>query len=92
MVARADFQGLARLRRGIKLDGVVQAVAFADGSGVADLDFVRRRCFCADAVLRVFVVPGIVFVRRLHGNSVPGIVFTECIGAAVGFVDGLAVA
>ena len=41
---------------------------------------------------RVFVVPGIVFVRRLHGNFVPGVVFTERIGAAVGLVDGLAVA
>ena len=92
VVARADFQGLSCLRRGIKFNGVVQAVAFADGSGVADLDFVRRGCFCGDAALRVFVVSGVVFVRRLHGNFVSGVVFTECIGAAVGLVDGLAVA
>ena len=92
VVARADFQGLARLRRGIEFDGVVQAVAFADGSGVADLDFVRRGCFCGDAVLRVFVVPGVVFVRRLHGDFVSGVVFAERVGAAIGLIDGLAVA
>ena len=62
----------------------------ADGNATR---LIRRRCgnVCRLA-RRVFVMSGVVFVRRAYGDFVPGVVFTERIGAAVGLVDGLAVA
>ena len=47
-----------------------------------------RRCLARWA----FIMPCVVFIGRLHADFVSGIVFTERIGAAVGFVDGLPVA
>ena len=41
---------------------------------------------------RVFIVSSVVFIGRLHADFVPGVVFSERIGAAVGLVDRLAVA
>ena len=52
----------------------------------------RRRGNVGRLARRGFVVPGVVFVGRLHGDFVPGVIFTERIGTAVGLVDGLTVA
>ena len=37
-------------------------------------------------------MPGIVFIRRLYTDFVPGVVFGERVGASLGIVDRLAIA
>ena len=80
----------------------IVAVADGRGEGAAHFRFTadgdaawlirRRRGDVSHLARRVFIVSGVVFVGGLHGDFVSGVVFTERIGAAVGFVDGLPIA
>ena len=82
--------------------GEAVAVAYGCGEGAADFRFttdgdaarlIRRRCGdVRHLARRVFVVSGVVLIDCSYADFMPGIIFGERIGAAVGLVDGLPVA
>ena len=82
--------------------GEAVAVAYGRGKGTADFRFTtdgdaarlirRRRGDVRHLTRRVFVVSGMVFIDCTYADFVPGVVLTERVGAAVGFVDRLTVA
>ena len=84
------------------VSGNAVAVGYGSGQGTADFRFTadgdaarlirRRRGDVRHLARRVFVVSGVVLIDCSYADFMPGVVFTERVGAAVGFVDRLTVA
>ena len=84
------------------ISGEIVAVADSSGEGATHFGIaadgnatrlIRRRCRdVGHLARRVFVVPGVVLIRRAHGDFVPSVVAGEGVGAAVGTINRIAVA